>query len=465
MRLSRVNGFDSLLFLYFFTLHADQLSLNFSNFTLRINNLIALSLLIIYIVKFRFSLLKIDRRLILSLGLILFSIVLSLLFSTHRERCCAFLGWYLFTVIGYFLLPFFLIKYGDGERYFKLYLASFVCIGVYAFLQFAISCCGLEDPFASQRVVGTIARPNAFAYEPSYYALYMTPFVMLCNFQYLTAPLQPFFLFRCLSIRHIAIINVLFLISTSTSAVFAYGIFFFFLLFLWKKPLFVRFRGNFIKFLMGLFTLFSLVFVLFPEVMKEFYMKFFFRGFMEHHSFFERWVGIEIAWKVFLDHPILGVGLGGYPSYFMDNWMEGSRELRWLYPNGLGPLANSLKYFEPMNVMTEILASLGVVGLFSFVYLLTVFFKKFKHAVSIDPQMAYGLFFSVLVMLIVWQFNQGIFRTYIWVHFALALALMDRISLKIFPNDPGNHEGSHIDQKIPQTDSREVIMGSKIKGR
>lgn len=457
--------FDFLLFLYFVTLHADQLSINVGDYHLRINNLIAFSLVLIFALKFRQELFEIDRRLVFAFALLTSSIVLSLLFSSYKGRALLYLGWYLFTVVGYFLLPYFLIKNGDENKFLKLYFASFLLVGAYALLQFTFSLLGYADPFANQRIIGSLVRPNAFAYEPSYYALYMTPFVMLCNFQYLTAPSQPFFIFRRWRLGHIIFINALFLISTSTSTLFAYAIFFLLLLF---SP----FRRHFVKAIV-LFSLFLFLgLVSFPYMMKSFYLKFFFNGFMTHHSFFERWAGIEYAWKVFLDHPIFGVGLGGFPSYFMDSWSIGILDASWIYPEGISYFfSNPAKCFEAMNVTTEVLASVGTLGLLCVAFLLVVFYQMFKKASLVDSQKAYGYFLSFVVMIIVLQFNQGLLRTYAWVYCGSIFALMEKVlskgcttpSLKIFPNGDTDNKADQVYPEIPQADFEEGVIARKIE--
>jgi len=357
--------FDSLLFLYFFTLHADKLSVIMGGFSIRLNNLIALVLFALFISRYRFKLFRIDRTLFNSLLVLTASITLSFVLSPYKKRCFFFLGWYGLTMVIYFLFPYALMRYYDAKKVFTLYLASFLFVGVYGCLQLILSFGGILDPFADQFVSGKIVRPNAFAYEPSYYALYMTPFIVMINFHFLSNPDRPFFLFKKITIKTVLLVNFLFFVSTATSAFFAFGIFYLSLLFLLWNTRLPQFRSRFLKYSLGAVVLFLGIGLAFPFIMKQFFMKFFFYGFMSHHSFFERWIGIENAWKVFIEHPFFGVGLGGLPSYLFDAYLRGATQFTF-DSHYVANASRAIKHFEPTNVFTEVLASVGLVGLSAF---------------------------------------------------------------------------------------------------
>lgn len=149
---------------------------------------------------------------------------------------------------------------------------------------------------------------------------------------------------------------------------------------------------------------------------------------MAHGSFYERWCGIENAWKVFQLHPYFGVGLGGYPSYLYDAFLTGdTRFTVFVSQIAFTDLPNPLKLCEAMNVFTEILASIGIVGALAFIGVIFVFLARAKQALQIDKTFGCSLLLSVIVMVVVLQINQGVFRTYVWVHLALACALVEKI--------------------------------------
>lgn len=416
---------NALLFLYFFTLHADQLSFPIAGCTVRLNNLIALFVLSLYLIRFRFQIIRINRRLVFAFIFLTCSIVISLLLSPYKKRCLIFLGWYGFMLLCYVFLPYILMKCEERETIFSLYLLSFICVGLYALFQFSLSFIGFQDPFATQCFYSHFVRANAFAYEPSYYALYMTPFIMMCNFHYLSSPETPFFFLKKITWKHLVFFNLLFFVSISTSTVFAYSIFFLCLLF---TSSFKQYKKRVFLFVCGFLVMGGSLGIASPYIMKDFFIKFFFHGFMSHHSFYERWVGIENGWKVFLSYPLFGVGLGGYPLLLMDAWTTGDSTFAtipyWFVQRDLTQL---IKLFEPMNIFTEVVASLGLVGIGAFGYLIFVFYSTAKKAKEQYP-LASNFIVSFIVMLVVLQISQGLFRSYIWVHFIMTFSLIETMS-------------------------------------
>jgi len=423
--------FDVLLFLYFFTLHADQLSVRVGEITIRLNNLLALLLLMMIWMRFPSHLFVLNRWLFYGLLILALAMLCSFFNSPYKKRCILFLGWYGFTLLFYVMLPYFLIFKLNERKIFKLYFASFICVGLYACLQLLFSLVGWMDPFVIQYIKEGVARPNAFAYEPSFYALYMTPFVMMVNFHFLTEQKQSFFLFRFVSLKHVLFVNILFLISISASTFFAYCFFFFLFLLLLRNRFFTLSYSRFFYFLLCFAMISVPIGILYPSIIKNFFMKFFFHGFLSHTSFLLRFIGIQNAWSIFLNHPFLGVGMGGIPPHLLNAWLSGDTQF-FLEPVTFKlfsqmDLHNLIKAFEPTNVATEIFASLGLLGIVAFLFLSFVFYQQIKKSIRKDPFIVINLSFSMVIMLMVLQFNQGLFRTYVWVHFAMTFAFIEKM--------------------------------------
>ena len=389
----------------------------------------------------RHRLLPLNKTLAYPLLAIALSLTLSAFLSPYRHRCFYYWGWYGFTLLSYVLLPYFLMKFWDERKILSLYCASFILVGTYATLQLLFSFFGLHDPFAQQYLFGNIVRANAFCYEPSYYALYMTPFVFLFNAFYLTenehvAP-SPLVLPR--SIWSLLLVNSLYILTTSTSIFFAYMAFFGAALFFPAIN-----RRRLISFFLMCTLMLTVLMSLFPFLAKHVFMKFFFQGFMSHHSFYERWVGLTNGWKLFLQHPFFGVGFGGYPSALMEAYLHGKREFLFLSPS-LVDAQNPLKLFEAMNVTTELLASLGVIGFSAFMWLLIAVFKEGFKKTTLSP-LSSPFLLSLMVTLFVLQFNQGLMRTYLWVHLSLAFAYFEKMRNQM--NDQGCVESCCKFQKV-----------------
>jgi hypothetical protein len=426
------DGLYFLLFLYFFTLHADQFNWVVSSFTFRVNNLCALALCLAFFMICRHSLFLFHKPLLWGIALFSTSLFVSFLFSPYKARCFFFMGWYGFTMLCYFFLPYLAMFVLNTKKFLFLYFLSFLLVGLVAPLQLVLSALGISF-FAEQYIDSRLVRPNAFAYEPSFFALYMTPFMILLNLHFMLQKQRNFYLFKTVSWKKIIFVNGLFLASTATTTLFTYLIFFLFLFFLtiapgWKdmRPLL---KSAVKKILLFSIVLFGGLFFLFPNLSKKFYLKFFFQGFASHHSFFERWVGIINSWKIFLEHPLVGIGIGGIPPYLCEAWLRNDSTFIFLKQAELvNHYEQFIKLFEPSNVFTEVLASLGIFGLLALSFLMYGYIqtvvqamKKFRH--DEGKKIWIGLFFiSVCVMLIVLQFNQGFFRTYIWAHCAIAYA-------------------------------------------
>lgn len=427
IRRSSLNFLPFFLFLYFFTLHADQLAIEIAGIHFRFNNFVALFLTASYLFAFRSSLFFLEKKLTYLLLLILGSALISLCNSDFPLRCFLFLGWFGFTFLCYFYLPFSLISSLEEKFVLRLYFFSFLLVGLYAFLQLILSFFGFLDPFAEQ-ILHSFIRPNAFAYEPSYYALYMSSFVMTANMYYLLGKNREF-IFAKLNWILLFFINFLYLISTSMGALVSYLIFFTVAFFFSCIPsIRLHYPSLFRKCLKGFifFTaipLFSLL--LFPHVLAKLFL---------HHSFVERWQGIKMAVKVFTEHPFFGVGLGAYPSYLCHKWQKG--EINFLIPTDVSVLTNPLKVFEPSNVSTEVLASIGFIGFGMICLFFLQYFRYAKQALfkenipSDTKDLCYALLISLITTLVIFQFSQGFFRTYIWVYLGLTLGLFRKIILK-----------------------------------
>lgn len=198
--------FYPILFLYFLTLHADVLSLTLKGFTFRYNNFIAFALIVALMLRFRREFFSIDKRITIPLLMLTASLLISFFFSSYKRRCFLFFGWYGLTMICYFWLPYQIMHKLDVKKVLKLYFWSFIGVGLFAVKE-------LGHFFQTH----LRERPHAFTYEPSYYALYMTPFIVMVNFYYLFLQEK-----KRMSLKLLLFINFLFMISFSTSAFVTY---------------------------------------------------------------------------------------------------------------------------------------------------------------------------------------------------------------------------------------------------
>jgi O-antigen ligase len=410
--------FYGLIFLYFALSSAELLHVVAWIYKPKVGHIVAVLLFGWVILEKRVW--KIDREILRAFLLILGSLVVSAIFGAAPKRSLGYVGVYLFNFTFYFFLPIQVMHMVDVSRFFRLYWSAFVATGIYAALQVALSLFGIYDVFALQRVVW-IARGQAWMYEPSYYALYMIPYVMYHNGMALLSP----------KAQRVKLIgqNMLMVISTSTGLIVSYPFFLLvsFALSVTKsiRP-FRQLMGQKLKkavVALGISLIVGAVFLY--EIATHSIFKFFYFGFLTHDSFGARWRGIVASIKVFLRHPLIGAGLGGVSS-------EGFQE-ESVYDVKIETLSE-FEAYDPTNCLTEVLASLGIVGLIALIYLGAIFCRAFQRVVTdsfIDldsKKTAIALFISLIVMIIALQMNQGLFRPYVWIHAAVVYGYLRLLS-------------------------------------
>lgn len=403
----------ALLFFFFYTLSADLLHIKLFLFKVKINHLLAFILFFAMLPAFR--LVSLPRSLYFCFLWILASLLISSCFSPLKYRSFGYVGVYLFEFFFYFMMPIQWILRLSLEKVFSLYWLSFQLVGCHALFQLLLSCLGILDPFVTQILPGGLARPSAMTYEPSYYALYMCSFVTYFNTLLFFGKKSLFSLKKFLPLLWI---NFLFLLPVSTGAFFSYIFFMglsFFFSFLQEARIYLKRHIKQFCFFLSMVTL--LFFLCFPEVFSSVLMKFFLGEKLAHSSFAIRWGGFVNAWNIFLKYPLFGKGIGGVGAYLYQKQQNTSS---WKNLS-----LETLEPYDPTMVFTEVLASLGLFGAISLLFLaFTIFrlFQKFLRTASIPQekkQEGVALFLSLLTSILLLQTNQGLFRTYLWVHTAM----------------------------------------------
>jgi len=138
------------------------------------------------------------------------------------------------------------------------------------------------------------------------------------------------------------------------------------------------------------------VFSFYPWILLQ---RIFARFFSMDYSFTEHIEYAKSAWNIFLKHPLLGKGVGSFPSYYNDN---------------INPLVS---YGSVHSGVLKILAEMGIIGFISTVYFLVlVAIRLLKNKSS--------LFFSILCVIIVGNFTYDFLATP-WVWFILGIMISD----------------------------------------
>ncbi|HEY2810094.1 MAG TPA: hypothetical protein VGJ00_01725 [Rhabdochlamydiaceae bacterium] len=417
-----------LVFLYFLTSCGDLLEVNAGPISVKFPRLLAVSLFILLLFSNRFRVY--EKKLFFAFLWILSACVVSAFFSCNAWRTLAGCGASILAYVGFFLVPINLIFLFGRARILQLYWLSFVCVGLHALMQFFLSFFGIRDPFVAQILGGEILifRGQSWTYEPTFYALFATPFVVFLNTRFLLSsseetPKIP--LWKVLGS------NALLLCSTSTGGFFSYFVFFAlcfaFTLSCAYRRLFPLLRKRLVCFVLGFATAFALLGILCWEVFLRSFYKFFHMGFFAHWSFLERWDKVVEGWKIFCRYPFFGVGLRGVEQYLylQAHFNDPSVQLY-----GRLETRDTFLVYSSSTVLMEILASLGVFGLCAFIALGILVWNMFSALLKSalipaeEKKTLFSLFMSVLVMGVCMQFNQELFRNYVWIHMGISLGYL-----------------------------------------
>lgn len=396
-----------LLFIFFLTSSSDLLHAYLLLFKIKVTNGIAFLLFAGFFVS---QTMKISKEFSLVTLAVLGCMILSLANSPNIISSLGFTFFFLFNYLFYFLISYNQFRFFSPETVLKVYSVSFYCTGFYALAQVLLSIGGIILPGVTQ-YIGNLARGSAFAYEPSFYALYMTPFAMYASAKFILQNREE---------RRIGEIfwpNVFLLASTSTGCFFSYLFFLFFIIsFRYLKIIHLSINKLLFKFFLSCLSAFSILWVTNRQLIDTGFLKFFYRGGTSHFSVFDRWRGLMEYWNIFVENPLIGVGFGGGPFYLAQKKGIDSSDL-------LNP--QILALYSPMNVTTEVLASVGILGGLCFLYFFYLLISLFLSALRISSLteqeriILISFALSICVMFMTLQFNQSIMRAYMWIHIGI----------------------------------------------
>ena len=415
---SILQPFYLLILFYFLSLSTDLLNLPLGIFKARFSILMGSVTFIVFFLTIR--VLRLDRDFLYVALACFASMSISAIAGYHLFACVAFVCYYVFNYFVFFVIAVNLFRAFDPDKILSLYFLSFLLIGAYAAAQVFVSLSGYYLPFTEQKFM-SIGRGQGFSYEPSYYALYMTPSVIFQTTKFFLQKREE------RKIGKIVGANFLFLISTSTGCFFSYLAMVLCMSFL-KLTRMVR-QIPLLNILGKVFSGLGIVFVglwmVIPKMVSGLFLKFFWTG-GRHRSLQDRWGGIEQFWSIFLDHPILGTGFGGATTYYSQ---REHLDIDLLDPEILTANAAS-------NVTTEILASLGTVGAMAFASFLYILWRTCRSTLhlpltEVERINVVSFIVSLGVMFVTLQFNASMMRPYTWVHIGVCVGYMRYLHMKI----------------------------------
>lgn len=141
-------------------------------------------------------------------------------------------------------------------------------------------------------------------------------------------------------------------------------------------------------------------------------------------SFQNRILQAQVAWNMFLDHPMTGVGAGNYTRHYADYADEVGSTAPAYYREGGG--------YYPHNLYLELAAETGFAGLIVFggVVLLVLGHLRWAGVAflaagrELDAALASALLVAVVGYLVTSLFLHGHFQLYLWILFGLSAALI-----------------------------------------
>lgn len=136
--------------------------------------------------------------------------------------------------------------------------------------------------------------------------------------------------------------------------------------------------------------------------------------FLWFHALFSRVEIWKFSFKMFLDNPILGIGLGSYPNVYF------------------GYKGTSTWHLHSHNIFIQCACELGIIGLVSFVWLLVALFKEnfTKMTNSYEKIIREGLLGSLIGFLIHSQVDYFLWLPIFQLYFWLILGVLSASSAK-----------------------------------
>jgi hypothetical protein len=405
-------------------LSGDCLEVPVGTFSIKLSRVLGIGLFFALLLSNRFRLM--EKTLFYCFLWIFGSFLVSSCFSSAFLASLGGCGAALIAYVCFFLVPLNLMRLFDKEKIMRLYFLSFVCVGLHALAQCLLSFFGIFEPFATQIIGSTqIVRGQSWLYEPSYYALFATPFVFFLNTRYLLGSTRrPFMVLGA---------NLLLLASTSTGAFLCYFIFFclclIFSCFSIVQRFFPGLPRRVCRFAAAFFVCMGALGLCFKHLFLHTFLKFFYFGLFLHWSFVERYDKIVDCWNIFCSAPFFGIGLRSieHHLYLISHFNTEillNADYQW---------KELFAHYTATNVLMELLASLGLFGLSAFVVLGVVIVRLFCATIRDarvgleEKKTLFSLFLSVVMMIICLQFNQELFRNYVWAHMGISVGYLLKV--------------------------------------
>ncbi len=300
----------------------------------------------------------------------------------------------------------------------RWYIRSFLFVGAFGLLQFLSGLAGKSLLTQQWLVEGRLPRLNGFSYEPSYFALYiMSGWITLV----LLLDHGSKIVSRRTLITGVCLLSAVEILSTSRSGLaMMYAVFIAFCL-AWIYRAYQGERIGRVRKSIGIAGFLGpAVLVAYISIYQFWLIQALTAGIGilrggTTHSIGERTDAFARTVALAMDHPVIGVGLGGVGPSISDRLFPGITYDQYM-----------VLHLEGLNVFAEVFAAVGITGGLALIAYLAKQFQVLLWRRSSDNELfivASALAFGMLGELVLLLFEQNIMRTYLWVHIAVLAAV------------------------------------------
>jgi hypothetical protein len=369
--------------------------------------------------------------------------VVSMPLSIYPERTLGYTCW-LFTDVA---IVFVFVQYFQSEaavrRLLRAFLVSFIALSLFGLIQLTLGLAGIDVFVSEWWIAGRLPRINGISYEPSYYASYLivgwvlSLYLLEHKSDLPSRRLQKW----CATTTTVALI-----LSTSRMGWIAMVFWMLCRSIVWAIRVFVRHRiGWRTTRLLSLlpFLIAGIAFAVgsrlrgIIEILGN--VSFLVNGLglfgAASHSSDDRLGSLAYTWQAFVNHPLVGAGLGALP---VD--IAGQQ----------GAYVSSLidaKLYEGSILTVEILASTGLIGMLlvsGFVVSIIMYIRAHWFEISRPMQtFVSGLAWGIAWLMLLLHFNGQFLRVYIYVDVAVLLCCVTVFSAGGIGRKPAGAQAGH----------------------
>jgi O-antigen ligase len=351
-------------------------------------------------------------------------ITVCLPFSLYLERSLGYLFWTISDVLAIFVFVQFFRTELALRRLIRYFLICFTAVAIFGMVQFALGVIGVDILITQWWIDGVLPRINGLSYEPSYFSTYLVPGWVFSAYlleKRATTPNRRL-LWICVISTTVALVlcssrmgwlmMLLWLVCRLAALAYRIGV---------RGK--ARWRTIFVCLLapLGLAVMIGLASASWRNLAGVFDTFSFLANGLgiaggTAHSNEDRTSDLGTTWQAFLNHPVLGTGIGAAPVDIASQ--HGS----------IVVTLEDAKDYEGISIFVEILASTGLIG----GALLTAFaisvarqclvkMRSFDRPRSL---VLAGLCWSVAWLLLVLQFNQNFLRIYVFLDLAVLMCFL-----------------------------------------